>query len=169
MLEKLPTLIDPKHLALQGSHLQGNVALAQMERLKDNLDEIGPSDYAYIDWVFTIDQNRPMIKGYTQAQLPILCQRCLQTMRWPIKNKIAMLIITKNGKEDELPKDYEILSLTNTPVSLVTIIEDELILALPIVALHEKCPTNEYQLPDSFSLDNTFQNNPFRVLEILKN
>ncbi len=167
MLEELPTLIEPKYLALQGSHLRGKVALTKMVRLCDSLCEVGQNDYVYIDWLFAIDaQNRPMVNGYTQAQIPLLCQRCLQTMLWPIKSEIALLIITKNEKENDLPKDYEIFTLTSTQISLITLIEDELILTLPIVAMHKKCSVNEQQLPNS--IDDTFQDNPFRILEKLK-
>jgi len=170
MSEELPTLIEPKHLALKGCHLKGKVALTKMIRLRDSLYKEGKGAYVYIDWLFVVDeQNRPMINGYMQTQLPLLCQRCLQTMLWSIDTKIALMIITKDEKEDEIPAGYEAFTLTSTQVSLITLIEDELILALPIVAIHEKCPSNEYQLPNSSAPDNTFRNNPFLILAKLKN
>jgi uncharacterized protein len=169
MSEELPTLIEPKHLALKGCHLKGKVALTKMVRLRDSLCE-GGKEHVHIDWLFAVDeQNRPKINGYMQTRLPLLCQRCLQTMLWSIDTKIAFMIITKDEKEDEIPAGYEALTLTSTRVSLITLIEDELILALPIVAIHEKCPSNEYQLPNSSAPDNTFQNNPFLILAKLKN
>ena len=167
MFEELPTLIDPQYLALQGSHLQGEISLARLVRLHDSLSKTGQNDVVYIDWQFANDaQNRPTINGYTQTQLPLVCQRCLQTMRLSLKTKIALLFLTNN--ENDLPKNYEVFNLASIPISLITLIEDELILALPIVTVHKKCSSNKHLLPNDFAPNNTVQNNPFQVLEKLK-
>ena len=170
MSEELPTLIDPQYLALQGSRLQGKISLARLVRLHDSLSKIGQNDAVYIDWLFANDaQNRPTINGYTQIQLPLVCQRCLQTMLLPLKTEIALLFLTNNVKENDLPNDYEVFTLASVPISLITLVEDELILALPIVTVHEKCSLNEHLLPNDFALNYTVQkNNPFHVLEKLK-
>lgn len=168
MLKDLPLLIDPTHLAVARSHLNGHVALAHMERLRDSLCDVQGD--AHINWLFAMDdKQRSTISGGVQAQLPILCQRCLQPMLWSIDKKVALVILTEEATEnEELPADYEAYTLTSTPVLLRTLIEDELILALPIIARHEACPSNEYQLPEILGEDLTFRNNPFHVLSKLK-
>jgi uncharacterized protein len=162
------TLIEPKELALKGCHLKGTVALAQMTRLHYNLCEV--QGEAQIDWLFSIDEKqRSTIQGNLYAQLSIQCQRCLQPMPWLIDKKIALIILTNEQDEqndEEIPAGYETIILTNTPVSLITLVEDELILALPIIAKHNECPFNEYQLSDH--LNESFKNNPFHVLSALK-
>ncbi len=164
MLKNLPTLIDPKRLALHGAHLKGQVALAEMSRLHENLCEIRGD--VHIDWLFATDeQNRTTIQGKVQTQLFLQCQRCLQPMSYPIDAKVALMVVTEKQKND-LPAGYEALTLTSTPISLITLIEDELILALPIVAMHTTCPSNEYK-PQNIE-NNTFQNNPFQILSKLK-
>lgn len=168
MLKDLPSLIEPSLLAFQGCRLKGRVALTQMKRLCNSLCDVRGD--VYIDWLFaTDDKQRPIIEGSMQTQLSILCQRCLQPMHWPIDTKTALIILNKEpNQDDKLPVKYEVLTLTSTQVQLITIIEDELILALPIVAKHTVCPSNEYQLPDSLAEHNTFSNNPFHVLSQLK-
>ncbi|EDN67673.1 conserved hypothetical protein [Beggiatoa sp. PS] len=169
MLKELPTFIDPKHLALISSHLTGGVALEQMSRLHDLLCEV--TGKVYIDWLFGLDdKQRPIIKGEMKAQVSALCQRCLQPMLIPINTKTALVIFFSEPRQDEqLLPNYESIILTKTPVSLITLVEDEVILALPQIAKHDKCPSNEYQLPDMDSLETKpSKKNPFHVLSKLK-
>ncbi len=163
------TLIEPKELALKGCHLKGTVALAQMTRLHDKQCEV--QEEAEIDWLFSMDEKqRPTIHGNLYAQLSIQCQRCLQPMPYSIDKEIALIILAgepqDEPQDEEIPAGYEAIILTNTPVSLITLVEDELILALPIIAKHNECLFNEYQLSDR--LNESFKNNPFHVLSALK-
>jgi len=166
MLKDLPTFIEPKQLAFQDTRLKGAVALAQMSRLHDSLyDSKGDVN---IDWLFGLDdKQRPTIVGRVQAQLSLQCQRCLQAMPWAIDANVALMILKEGQTEDDLPVGYESLTLTKIPVSLTTLIEDELILALPIVVKHTVCPSNEFQMRESEN-NNNVQNNPFHVLSSLK-
>jgi uncharacterized protein len=167
MLNKLPTWIEPKRLATDNSRLKGAIALTQMSRLQDSLSEM--SGEVYIDWLFTLDdKQRPLISGQTQAQLSILCQRCLQPMLVPVEIPMALVIFFHEPREDEqLLPNYEVITLPNSQVSLVGLIEDELILALPQVVKHDRCPSNQYQLSDN-GKNNFRQNNSFQVLSKLK-
>ena len=75
-------------------------------------------------------------------------------------------MVTYIAKLNDLPVGYESLTLTKIPVSLTTLIEDELILALPIVVKHTDCPSHEFQMCETEN--NNIQNNPFHVLSSLK-
>jgi uncharacterized protein len=75
-----------------------------------------------IDWHFTMnEQHRPIITGNIQTTLNVLCQRCLQVMSLPIETKVALIIL--NNEDQEVPKNYESLILTNPETSLYNIIE----------------------------------------------
>ncbi|MDY6992914.1 MAG: YceD family protein [Pseudomonadota bacterium] len=167
MFTKLPTLIDPERLALDNTHLQGPMPLAQMQRLGENLyDRAGNVD---IDWWFFLDdQHRANVTGRLEAQLPLQCQRCLERMYWPVNLQVALTLLLPGQSEDLVPLTHEVITLTQTPVALETLIEDELILALPIVAKHEECPFNDYQLPEDAQAEFKHQSNPFQILKKLK-
>ncbi|MCK5717972.1 MAG: DUF177 domain-containing protein [Thiomargarita sp.] len=158
MLKDLPILIEPKRLALQGEHLKGQVALAQMLRLHDSICELQGA--VQIDWIFTVDdEKRPIIQGTIKVALSLPCQRCLQPMPWSINAAVALII----GEEENCPTGYDVLSLTTPQIELMTLIEDELILALPIVIMHTTCSDNEH----TYVADNNIHN-PFWVLSKLK-
>lgn len=170
MLRNLPQLINPKQLAFEGGQLEGVVNLMDMLRLQDRLCDTQGT--VYINWEFIRNEKyHPTIQGVIQATLSVLCQRCLQPMDWVIDTKIALLVQEEGEKEEDVPIGYEVLALTKSSclVPLIDLIEDELILALPFVTKHTSCPSNDYQLPDNLSQDNTFQVNPFNILSKLKN
>lgn len=162
MLDKLPNFIDVKRFTLQNCHLKGNVDLAEMSRLHDSL--YSQDGTVEIDLHFTInEQHRPIITGNIQTTLNVLCQRCLQVMSLPIETKVALIIL--NNEDQEVPDNYEALILTNPETSLYNLIEDELLLALPIVSYHTDCSSNQYKIlkPDPEDL----KENPFKILENL--
>jgi uncharacterized protein len=145
MLRDLPIHVNLLHLAQQQCHLKGHIALAMMSRLQDSL--YAQAGTAYIEWQFALDrQQRPSIRGFIETQLPLQCQRCLQLFYWPVNTPVALLALHPGQTEQDLPKGYEEIILPSAPVTLAELVEDELILALPIVAMHDFCP--EPLLPD---------------------
>ncbi|HHB92461.1 MAG TPA: hypothetical protein ENK59_04515 [Thioploca sp.] len=170
MLETLPEWIHSQHLAAKRHNLIGQVAVSKLsQRLCDNL--YSRDGYVQINWQFILDnKKRPTIYGQIQAQLQMLCQRCLTPLTNTVNNEVALVIFTEEpSKYEKIPPNFESIILPNKPVSLFMLIENELILALPIVAKHEVCPTNEFQLKDEQTDDFIEQDeNPFNVLAKLK-
>ncbi len=168
MLETLPKWIDSKRLAVKGHHLKGQVAIPKLsQRLCDILYDT--DGYVQIDWKFVLDDKKhPTISGQITTQLKILCQRCLTPAVITVNTKIALVVFNEEPSQyEELPLDYEVIILPNKPVSLLTLIENELILALPIVAKHEICPSNQFEIQDkAIEQDEVIEqdDNPFRVL-----
>ncbi len=165
MLTGLPEFIDPIQLAKQHHVLKGNIPLEAMARIHPSLNEIKGD--VYFDWLFTMDdQQRPIVNGILQTELPMICQRCLQPMLFSVDATIALMMAL--AEKEDIPFGYEILVLTSHhPVPLIKLIEDELVLALPIVAKHSTCPHNEYELDDKTSTE-AQKYNPFQVLNQLK-
>lgn len=167
MSRDLPTSIDPLRLAHERATLVGSLPLSQMERIQDSLcDNHGD---VYIHWsFFQDDQRRAIIQGQIQTQLSLQCQRCLQPMNYPIDIATALVVVMQSEdvvEESELPAGYELLELLHTPISLLTLVEDELVLALPIVVMHEQCPANEFT---DLHASGEVKYNPFHILTQLK-
>lgn len=77
----------------------------------------------------------------------------------------------RNTIEDELPESYELIQLDeNGEFDLNELIEDELILSLPIVAMHplEECPMAGAQMTWGEIDPADERPNPFAVLTSLK-
>jgi uncharacterized protein len=80
------------------------------------------------------------------ARVPLTCQRCLGPVQTPIEVDRWFRFVadeaTAEAQDDDSEED--LLALEPRP-SLIEIIEDELIMSLPLVPVHERCPQ---PLPD---------------------
>ena len=155
----LPEFVDPMRLAETRQTLKGQVAVAAMPRLMAALDMLPPAR-GQVDVVlaFSVDgQGVRRVLGSLHAELDTLCQRCLQPMVLPLHVNIALGIVRALDEAEQLPDEYEPLVLASVTggLPLASIIEDELLLALPVAPLHEEahCPVRSTVLDNTAMLD----------------
>ncbi len=136
MPQSLPAFADFRPWVEQQREACGSVRIADMPRLVDLLaDSTGSADVALR---FGHDPGRrPMISGEITARLRLLCQRCLQPFDWSTTINLRVGIVTDEAAADNLPEELDPLLVANERVRLVELVEDELILGLPVVARHE--------------------------------
>ncbi|MEW6354669.1 MAG: YceD family protein [Pseudomonadota bacterium] len=140
MLERLPQFVEPLHLAEVKGLLKGHVALADMRRLAPSL--CNPEDQADVDLEFGKDAQRvPYMRGRIDARVTVVCQRCLQPLTLPLHTEPRLALVTTPEAAETLPPHYEPLLVSAQPMRLADLVEDELLLALPIVPKHadEQC------------------------------
>jgi uncharacterized protein len=108
---------------------------------------------------------------HIQATLPMLCQRCLGPVLTPIEVDRPFRFVadedTAMALDDELEEDLLVLSREFDALALI---EDEVILAVPLVPFHEVCPvplTMTVSDPQ-FEAAETERPNPFAALAGLK-
>ena len=165
MSPDLPLTIEPKRLARQGETLAGQYALPEMPRLGELLhDKSGKISFRL---KFGRDNNsgKSFITGDIQANINIFCQRCLESMALELERTVYLGILDRQDETIQLPDNCEPLILDEQSVSLANLIEDEVLLAIPIAPMHEadKCPATE--LLDN--INNQNRNNPFSILKTL--
>lgn len=163
---KLPKSINPVQLAAQNEHIQGQLSLQQCERLASLLREnTGSVDFSL---QFMQDESvRSIVRVKLNAELKVECGRCLQPMPYPIAYAVDLAVVADNQAAVELPDCYEPLLVTDDEVVLESLIEDELLLSLPVMPSHSEgecsvaVPTNWV----NNELDE--HKNPFAVLKKL--
>jgi uncharacterized protein len=106
-----------------------------------------------------------------QVALPMICQRCLGPVVVPMQFEREFRYVANEEKaeaQDEACEE-DILVLSRD-FNLLDLIEDELIMALPVVPKHEACPVAvKLQVADpDFHEDLAEKPNPFAVLGQLK-
>ncbi|MCW8827985.1 MAG: YceD family protein [Gammaproteobacteria bacterium] len=135
--ERLPVHIDPLRMAETRRVLQGHVELADMVRLGESL--MDHSGRVEVSLEFGIDEEGiRYMRGHLSTTVSLECQRCLDTMEFVIDNGFALGMVRNMTEAEALPSHYEPLQLDGKPLFLRDVIEDELLLALPIVARHAK-------------------------------
>ncbi|OUD12473.1 YceD family protein [Thioflexithrix psekupsensis] len=173
MLTQLPKTIDPLRLAKQAETLTGRYEIHQLPRLHDRLCEL--RGHAEFNWSFSLNEEQQiLIQGWIRALLPMICERCLQPVDYVLTASTALMVLRPGQSEDQVPDEFEALLLTQMPVSLLSLVEDELVLALPIIPKHDQCPNNLNVIADeTVHVDPAdepvaIKPNPFAVLATLK-
>jgi uncharacterized protein len=126
---------DPSLLGSQNAVLTGEVEIAALARLRDLLDSAEGAVAAR----FHFDE-RPG-RGVTvqidyEAVLRVVCQRCLEPFTITVAERSLLAIVEPGGSEDYAPEGYEPLLLEETRLQPAALLEDELIMALPLVPRH---------------------------------
>jgi uncharacterized protein len=103
-----------------------------------------------------------------RTALDLVCQRCLGPVRADLSVDRRVLFVETEERAEALDAELEddVLALTRT-LDSKTLIEDELLLALPLVPRHERCPQ---PLPLAVEEDRIVEErpNPFAALRGLK-
>ena len=192
MSDRFTNSIEPFALATQGWTIEGKIPLVELERLSasirssQSVDDVNKSASNDIegDVVFTLNFDMdeggvPRIGGNVAATLRLQCQRCMEDMEYPVTVKVRLGIVPSREAAENLPDSYDPLVVSGEEISIASILEDELILALPIVAMHdiENCSQDELSNRKSGSINQDVEQenlgtvkreNPFAVLEQLK-
>lgn len=167
--DPIPSHVDPRKLADRGTTLEGEVLLADLERLCDPLaDNVG---VVQAKFVFERDERRSVvIHSSIDVAVKMVCQRCLELVTLPIHSECSYAVVKEGANTQSLPKGYDVLELGEDPLDLHALIEEELLLALPIVPAHhpEECQQPAGLDEPEPAEDEVTRSNPFSVLAQLK-
>ena len=135
MLRRLPEYIEPLRWAGLGRSVKGRLPLARLRRLAESLQSTGGE--VRVELEFGVDeQGRPRILGSVSARVEVLCQRCLSAMVLPLDLDVRLHLTASESEEADAPEGFDTLMVGDEPMRLADIVEDELILGLPLVAMH---------------------------------
>lgn len=170
MLEStLPDQIKPKKLAKKGASLVGDWPLAKFERLvADAVDNLGEVS---VKAEFSMEEGFPNLIGTATAGVKFICQRCLEPVIVTIEADLNVAFVATEEQLALISEPVEGVLLEDEEISLIDVVEQELILALPLVAYHKDCDAFEYRTEDEKveqQIDRSEEENPFSVLEQLK-
>jgi len=171
MHQKLPIEIDPFRLAKSGLTLEGELSLNKMARLSEALHD--DSGSVYVKMNFDIDKvlGTPFMNGEFKASLSLICERCSEPMQYDVDIRCSLALLSNERKIESLADQYEPWVIDNdNPVLLSSIVEDELILAIPLIPKHDhSClPAEAWFAGDVIEEDVEEKVSPFAVLSALK-
>ncbi|CAK0772064.1 23S rRNA accumulation protein YceD [Gammaproteobacteria bacterium] len=131
-------------LADQGVEMSGSYPLTALDRLIPLLDQIEGEVTFRLNFTRDTNEHR-VVKGKISACLRLICQRCLMPTLFPIEREVLLGIVEDLMAAERIPANFEPLLVENSIISVREMVEDELILSLPVVATHEHgyCPTED--------------------------
>lgn len=135
MSQGLPEILDVDRLIAARASFAGRLPLRQFRRLRPQLlDDSGEVEY---ELRFGRDQdNRSVVTGRVTATAVVQCERCLAPVSIVLDCPIALQCVYSETQALQVSSPYEPLLLDGTRWSPAVLIEDELILSLPIVPRH---------------------------------
>lgn len=168
MSAEAPDAVDAWRMVASRRSFDGTLPLAGMARLRDLLTD------AEGDVRFSLEFGRdtlqvPFAALRLEASLPLICQRSLQRFLYPVALEQRYGLVAQHDEVAEagLPPGYEALEVGDDgrlePAALV---EDELILAVPLVPVSPGSHALEQDWPAQ--AEETAQANPFAALAALK-
>ena len=167
MTSHLPERLDLYAAAEAGRMLTGRIALASLERVLP-LVVSRETELGVILKLGTDQDGTRYLCGSIRGVLELQCQRCLESMEYPLAIRFRLGLVRDQDAADRLADRYEPLIVTREPASVADVVTDEVLLALPIAPAHadpDKCheATAKYHASSGPQREN-----PFAVLEQLK-
>jgi uncharacterized protein len=166
----LPQKINPFRFAENAVNLHGTLPIHTMSRLITSLVN-GEGDVD-VKMEFGIDeQGVRFVKGQVEGSLLLQCQRCMQPFHYGIMSGFTFGVVTTEEEAADLSEFYDPILVKEDALLIDEVVEEELIISLPIVPMH---PAGECTVKLPFSAgvldpaEKVEKENPFKVIESLR-
>lgn len=140
-------VIDTVKFARNGQEMIHSFSVEDLQRVKDIVGDVGEEIEAKLEGG-VLKTGKPFIDLSIKADLPLTCQRCLELMNFELNSSTRFIIAFGKSELTDLsdePDDVEFL-IAEEDTDVVAMVEEELLLRLPMAAKHEdgKCREPEW-------------------------
>ena len=142
--------LEIKAFAHQNAALEGELPLGQLARLlaEDQRGEAAAAEP--VRWVLdgewvesTGGPGQAWLHLHAETQVQLQCQRCMRPVDVAVESSRSFRFVkdeaTAAALDDESEEDVLVLA---PQIDALELIEDELLMALPMVPMHEVCPVD---------------------------
>ena len=167
--------LDVKSFAEEAAALAGEEPLRAHARLLAETQGRGAE--TPVTWSATAEVRnpqhvQPQIWLHLQAgtTMSLICQRCLAPVDVPVQVDRWFRFVgdEETAAQEDDQSEEDVLALARS-FDLVELVEDELLMELPLVPRHETCPPVQLEVADeNFEGSSARHENPFAVLGRLK-
>jgi len=165
----IPRLVDLRKLAAFGGEMSGEIPLSALERVAAECEH--DHHPVTVKLEFGIDEDKVRYaRGTVSASMPMQCQRCLGTVVIKADAAPNLAMVWSEEQIVDLPRRYDGIVVGSEPVDLYELIEDELLLCMPLAPRHaeNECEAMKRRFGDEEEAPKTERPNPFGVLAALK-
>ncbi len=177
-IQRLPVEVDPFRLVDQSRIFDGRIPLNDFPRLKEQLfkgENTADIDEnivnVHLEFTRT-DTRLPVVRGSISSSLQMTCQRCLKGTEELFETKLEVVLVSSDAQAEKLQEGFDTWLVEEQQMFLRDFIEDEILLALPLVIAHDECDAVRKlieALPEDEIDETALENdNPFAALKDLK-
>ena len=137
---RLKRISDAFAFSWEGRVVEGTLALSGLERLHDLLAELA-GEVSFRISGLTGERGEAMLHLEVSGSLPLACPRCLGVIPFDL-DVDTLLELLPGGAEmsqDELEDDTRDFLPVAGKLDVAELVEDEILLVLPVVPRHERC------------------------------
>lgn len=138
-----PFVVDAFEFCRVKERREGERPVAELSRLSEELANTSGS----VHWVVqggTHAQGYSMLTMSVQATVQLMCQRCLTPYALEVDSEMMLVLAKSEDAADELEEklaDEEVdVIVGSKAMNIIDLIEDEVLLAIPLSPRHEVCP-----------------------------
>ena len=127
--------VDVVALARTGSSVERSYSVAELARLS----EAGSSTDSTVTGTFTggVFEQRTTLHGELSGTVVLTCQRCLRPVTVPVQERFDVVLVHDEAEAASEVAGYEPVIADPTHVDLRWLVEEQALLALPLVPMHE--------------------------------
>lgn len=164
----LPIYVEPFRLCDANASVSGSVAEKQLERIREF--SVGTTDRIDVHLEFWRDEEgRNRIGGTIDTVMHTRCERCLGPLDLKVHVDVALLAIAAGASLPTTADELNIVEVEDERLSLVPLVEEEVLLAIPQFPAHDSCDMVAYDREaGSSQAEPEAKANPFDVLAALK-
>ncbi len=169
MIEDITQPLDVSLLGRDSTEFRGSLAQSQFPRLCAELTEAPGT--VNVRLRFDHDESgRRLLHGELETELVLTCQRCLKPLRLPVHTEFHLALVEPDDDPELLPGAAEPVIVHASQVNVLQLLEDELLLCLPIAPKHldtELCEAPQRRPGSTFGDAELARQSPFAVLQDL--
>jgi len=173
----VPDHVDARKIFTKDAVISGILPVHKLHRLTQNLSNSDGTVCAELR--FTIDEERRrIVSGTVKAEVNAVCQRCLESVSTDLEDTLHLAIVETEEHIRRLPADIDPWQCTDALLNLPDIIEEQLILCMPLVSYHPdgQCTgvaasirAERFSAENQPPADSDSAGGPFAMLRDLKN
>ncbi len=135
---KIPRTVDPVKAAQKRLDYNGIIQVSLLGRLADSVEDVKRD--AEVSLSFGLDEQRlVVISGKANIEVGLECQRCNEVFTYLCEVQFTYTPYFSEKSEQDAPEEYDLVDLNEYgEVDLIQLVEDEFILGLPQVAMHDQ-------------------------------
>lgn len=157
------TVIDSLAFARDGAALEGKLRVSDLGRLHDQLTKLEGELSFQLQGRLTGRENTPELLLSVQGKLSLRCQRCLEGLPFQVQVDSVLELIESEDDltQEDLEDDSRDFLPAQKDLDVAGVVEEEVLLALPVAPRHECCVMPEASVA-------TEKASPFAALAALK-
>ena len=137
---RLKRISDGFAFARDRKVLEGSLLVSDLERLHDLLTEVS-GELQYRVAGFKGERGESLVRVEVTGHLPLICQRCLEAIHFDLEVSTLLQLVSEGDElsQDELEDDTRDFLPVAGELNVAEMVEDEVLLALPVAPRHERC------------------------------